>query len=69
MDPHFARNMSEHIMPVFETDLEGGRGKRFDHFAFKTDEFFGIAHMWHASSRGKGCALGKKSQPTQKERF
>jgi hypothetical protein len=59
MDAHLARNMREDFVTVVETDLERGRGERFDDFAIKAHEFFIIGHSG---------LFPEKSLPTQKER-
>jgi len=44
---HLARNMSEHLMPVIETDFEGGIRERLYDFPLETDKFFVISHILH----------------------
>jgi hypothetical protein len=45
VDPHLARDVGEHLMPVIETDFEGSTRERLDDFSLETDEFFVISHI------------------------
>ncbi len=63
MHPHLARNVGEHLMPVIETDFEGGTRERFDDFPLETDEFFIISHILHR------VPARENTLPTQKERW
>lgn len=60
MHPHLARNMGEHLMPVIETDFEGGTRERFDDFSLETDEFFIISHILHRFQQEKILCQHKK---------